>query len=457
LICTVVAKKKVWKAKPSTFVKFTAATYPWQSACELDPFVPSEWKEVQNYLASVNYCDAPYTILPVSLSAQKPTTVQTHPGELAELNQCKLKNQRTNGNVTGFANGSFPFGAHPGPNTRFQLIPIQTLDSAEPKAAPLVEYAKYVKYLENILEYISDGPSDVTFASPDHYIKMNVKLADYGIGIHGQPTTLGREFFNSAVKAVDPEIDFSKSDYSIVVIPAESKPNLLAVQPYASGVSAEGPVENMLSLHPSSAARELGNRDYLGIQPLGVFHELYHGGLGLDDHYGDQRWQLGADLGMANWGLMSTIKSDLAGWEKWIVGFTLDSQVRCADPNKTSTHWLIPGGVKSTNQKLLVVPLSATKAIVVESLRPAGVNYKIPKVSQGALVYTVDVADQRHGYGMQLVVSEGRILEKESQTEKFIGASAPLKLNQSVVVDGIQIKVIEAGVFGDVIKVSKAG
>lgn len=458
LICKAVGKKKLWTiktvspAKPAVDPRLTKV---WTSACELDPFVPAEWKPVQSYLKSFNYCDAPYTFAPVTTVTGQPVSQVTANSSLADISKCRLVNQRSR-----FGNIGFPtteIKTHPGPTTRFQVIPVRTLDSAQTGSTPQAEYGHYFKYIESVLEYISDGAADVSFSVPSTYYSLNVNISDAGIGKHGPPNSAGKAFFDAAIKAVDKDVDFSNVDYSLVIIPAQSKANLLGVQPWVSGVSAEGPVENALSLSPISAVNELKNMDYLGVQPLGVLHELYHGGFELDDHYGNQKWSMGADLGMANWGLMSTIKSDLTAWEKWIVGFHLNSQVRCADTSSTSTHWLVPGGIKTTKSKLLVVPLSSTKVIVVESVRPAGLNYKVPKQSQGALVYLVDVAEARHGYGMSLLMPAGRVLEVEGPNEKFIGASAPLKLNETLTIEGITLKVIEAGTFGDVIQVSKAG
>jgi hypothetical protein len=332
---------------------------------------------------------------------------------------------------------------------------VQTPDAPATGSTPQEEYGKYFRYIESVLEYMSDGVTDVTFAVPNHYSKMNQNIKDASIGKHGPPTPAARSFFQSAIDAVDPEVDFSNVDAIIVVIPGKSDATLLGVQPYVSGQSNEGQIYTGISLQPISAESNLGNRDYLGMQPLGVLHELFHAGDGLDDHYGNQKWQIGPDLGMANWGLMSTIKSDQLGWEKWLRGMTLDSQVLCVNSSSTSTHWIVPGGVKSTKQKLLVVPISSSKVIVMESVRAKGINYKLAKQSEGVLVYVVDATDIRHGYGMSLVMPEGRVMEVESQTVKFLGASAPLKLGESVLVEGVRIKVIEAGVFGDVIQVTK--
>lgn len=461
-VCTKSGSKKIWVLKkvaapklpqtPSPFPLPSPVSHNWTGPCDFDPFVPQEWKSVQAYLKSFNYCDAPYTLEAASLGAETPTIPLTGSEGLTNLSTCKIQDQRTRFSPIAFS--STRQDKHPGPNTRFQIVPVQTLDAPGTGSTPVQDYGHYFKYLETLLEYMSDGDTNVTFSVPDHYAKLNVNIRDAGIGVHGQPTPSGKTFFQSAISAVDPEVDFSSVDRVIVVIPGQSDPSFLGVQPYVSGATSEGNVVGM-SLQPISSSTKLGERQYLLAHPMSILHELFHSGVGLDDHSGNQKWLIGPDLGMANWGLMSTMKTDLSGWEKWLKGFMLDSQIRCVNLSETTNHWIIPGGVKSTKQKLLVIPISSSKVVVIESVRAKGINYKLAKQSEGALVYVVDASEIRHAYGISLILPEGRVMEVESQTVKFIGASAPLKLGESVSVEGVRIQVIEAGVFGDVIQVQK--
>lgn len=465
LVCTKTGSKLLWKLKAAPKAKpakpvYTQATYPWATPCETDIFVDPVWKPVQTFLKGINYCEAPFAFMPATLTSAAPSSMVSADSTLLDLNACKLTNQRTNGSFIGFPHARdvnmFNSRRHPGPNTRFQVIAVETNDSAKADKTPSEEYGQYFDYLKKTLDYLSDGDSNVTFNVPSKYTKMDVNLESYGIGSHGHPTDLGRKFFDAAVKAVDAEVDFSKVDMALLIIPAKSKAYLLGAQPWGSGNSAEGEVRHIFSMNALSGLNEQ-NREFTPLHPLTLLHELYHTGLGLDDHYGDQRWTLGADLGMAQWGLMNTSKSDVLTWEKWLIGFTLDSQVRCASPTADSTHWLVPTGVKSTKSKLLVVPVSATKAVVVESIRDSGLNFKLPNASLGALVYTVDAAELRHGYGMSIVIHPSRQLMPERQATPMVGADAPLKMGESVEVAGVRIKVLEAGAFGDVISVSKVG
>jgi hypothetical protein len=107
--------------------------------------------------------------------------------------------------------------------------------------------------------------------------------------------------------------------------------------------------------------------------------------------------------------------------------------------------------VKTSNEKLLVVPLSGSEVLVVESQRAAGLNYKLPQSSEGALVYYVNIAEKRQGYGYKVLGVKG----KKISTDPFLLADWTLKDGESLNFKGIQIEVVESGEFGDVISVSK--
>ena len=80
-------------------------------------------------------------------------------------------------------------------------------------------------------------------------------------------------------------------------------------------------------------------------------------------------------------------------------------------------------------------------------------NYKLTSESQGALVYTLDVMDTRYDGGFEVIRPSNRTTT--AKEGPFIYYDAPLKLNESVTVWGYKITVVEAGDFGDVVKVEK--
>jgi hypothetical protein len=114
-------------------------------------------------------------------------------------------------------------------------------------------------------------------------------------------------------------------------------------------------------------------------------------------------------------------------------------------------RWIVPSSVKSKEKKLIVIPISQHKGIVIESIRAAGLYYKIPAASQGALVYVVDLQVVGHGLGLKLVLPTNR----NPNQPPFFLSQATLREGESVISNGYKITIIESGNFGDVVKVEK--
>ena len=178
---------------------------------------------------------------------------------------------------------------------------------------------------------------------------------------------------------------------------------------------------------------------------------MFHSGVGFDDHYGDTQQNINTEYGMGHLTMMTPFGGDLTTWEKWRLGFMKDSQVQCISSSSSSTHWIAPSTVQTSESKAIVIRISATRAVVVETLRPSGLYYKLPLQSQGALVYEVDVLETGHGLGYKLSLPIGRTVT----SDPFFMASYPLKQGESTICNGYKITIVESGTFGDVVKVDK--
>lgn len=428
--------------------------------CEFDSKIPKEWAPLQNYMLNMNECLGPVKVVASTLTKMKPKTAISSPQSLLNLEKCKIENAANTTRTRAFPNASQKndnsWRMHPGPNTVIQVVPIFTSDApVQNGSTPQKDYGKYFKFLTDYFKYASDGPSNFRIRVPESYVEFPKPLTPYGMTHHASDAQMSRQrdLGKEIIAAVDSQIDFTGSDMVLVVVPAETKFSVME-QGGLGSAQADGTQLRLISFGEQYTLKDSiqNNRGFMA--PMWWMHELYHIGPGLEDHNGSNYWQNERSTdpnepGMGNWGLLSMSKTELTTWEKWLTGLTLDSQIRCADKSAGSTHWIAPTSVKTTKPKLLVIPISISKVVVVESIRAKGINYMLPKEAEGALVYTVDTAIVDSEYGFKVVT----LKNKKISRQPFILSDAPLKRGQSVTVEGIKVTNVEWGDFGDVIKV----
>jgi hypothetical protein len=254
--------------------------------------------------------------------------------------------------------------------------------------------------------------------------------------------------------AIGSSLDLSDNDLAFIVVPPTTDNQYIGHGWPGSPIfrTEQGLVHYWYFSPPMSL---IERKSWYGANPWLHIHEMQHSMNKLDDHYGDGDFgRIDGDAGTGNWGHMSGMRTDFLFWDKWISLMVSDDQVICANPQLISTHWIKPSNYFGKTEKLLVIPISSTKVIVVESMRAAGFNFKLPEVAEGALVYIVDTSITSHGRGINVLRPTNRTGSIYSRPD-FILADAPLKVGESLLTNGFKISVVEAGKYGDVVKVEK--
>ena len=344
-----------------------------------------------------------------------------------------------------------------------QVIPIEFTDFPSSKTV-LADHEKYFNYIKSGYYNISDGQVNVNFKIPSSYFKINKKISsydtgkryDHGGGIWNWVSMDMNAMFKDIVSAVDPAIDFSNLDLVFFVVPPTTDNDFIShgfPAPYPQLRTAEGFIPYWYFSPPMAA---VNRKSWYGVEPYLHLHELMHGMNKLDDHYGDGEFgRRDGDAGTGNWSTMSGMSTDFLFWDKWITYMVSDEQVLCAKTDAISTHWIKPSNYFGKEEKMLVIPVDSTKVLVVESMRAAGFNLKLPKISEGALVYLVDISKTEHGRGINVLRPANRTGTIYARGD-FALSDAPLKLGDSITSNGFKITVVESGDFGDVVKVEKA-
>ena len=434
--------------------------------CEKDPKVPAAWKAYQDITWNYPACPHPYRYVSGKLTSKTPKKVQNTRLELLSVDQCMIANfwatkraEQSRGEVLG-------------PNYTLQLVPFQSPDY-KMKSNPQDDYKVWIKAFEDVMNKSSDLPFNFKVVVPDKYFMLPNTLKSYEIGYKYwedypdprdkavQPGVM--RLVQDVVTAADPQIDFSKANHMwIIGPPTANRKDLISWDLYKYTIQTQEKLMKRLYLaqNPFDYKFDLKNRSQ-NDKKYGKMKSNYifdgSGALGWSHYWGHSSGTFttfasvqGYPDQMMDWGIMQKKDSDWLALHKWILQMISDDQVRCAPKDKVTTHWLKPSTIKGGYEKLLMVPISSSDYLAVESIRPYGYSYKIPKCQQGALVYVA------HLYGQGF--NEKTIHVPATTKKKGCPGRGPSELGalvkgDSVSYGGVRITVVEAGDFGDVIKV----
>jgi len=430
-----------------------------------DPLVGSEWQKEQstNYKFYDGNPQGPFRYLQSNLNYATPKTQSVGISDLLLATQCKLT-QSQPWQFSDWVNTGFPYPSErwrPS-SVKVQIIPVEFLD-LKANSTPMDEYGKYFSGVENYFKNTSDNSVNFKWQVPNKFLTINQKSTDF-------IKNFGFDFGPEVIKMFDSQIDFTNVD--VVVIVTTSRTNNDQSHPSHMHLPLKNPIATAEKLIYNYSVQEdlaLGVKDPV----LGWVHHFLHMA-GFADNFRYPESKLGlrryspewsAEIGpslkeekvqiennkyMGVWGNMSIILlSEPLIWEKWLIGQINDDQIACVDSSKGGTFWLRPNAIKSEKLKGIVIPISNKKAIVLESIRSAGYNWRIYPRNQGLLAYTVDTSNNDvEGHPFE-IIRKGGLFDKDYLLD------APLRSGESVSINGLKITVVESGDFGDVVKVEK--
>jgi M6 family metalloprotease-like protein len=318
------------------------------------------------------------------------------------------------------------------------------------KNTPIKDFADVKYQLEHFWQRMSSKPLNFEVRIPDKYLTMPKKIADYNLsGVFNSPSqNISATFAYSkeAAAVADPSIDFTEADVIVIAhLPEATRAQIgtfvaEAAMPNSSSVinTNERKIYNIM-IQGDDQQRDIYNWT----------HEFGHM-LGMTDFNHEGPLDNSKNVGKGFYDIMTSYRNmELLAWHRFLLGILNDDQVACVTTG-ASTHWLRPVEWPTKKQKAVIVPLSATSVLVVESRRRLGYDAMLGKQGEGALVYKIDTTISGSGGTNPLtIVSPPRTGSADIRT------NPTLKMGESVLTDGWRISVVESGGFGDVIKVEK--
>jgi len=345
-----------------------------------------------------------------------------------------------------------------------QVIPFQFTDLTA-TTNPRDDYGKYIKFYEDYLRNSSDVPINPEFRVPEKYFQIGKSSKNYKLL---DARTQDPNFIFDVAEAIRGQVDLTGVDQVLFLYPPTARYADFGAKGDFGDVRGSIFDGKFLYLQGPIDAGPRVNGTW-SLDPWPTVHELFGHTMGLDDHFGSESFggpgehYMPADsrnAGMGEWGNMSAIGGDFLVWDKWIVGWVADSQIKCVSGSQKSSILISPNTTKSALTKAAVVPLSSSRGLVIESQRSTGYNFKFPKASNGALVYIVEMKDAAAGNGMPWAF--GEYAQRPANRPKnviqngFALGDATLKPGESITVEGVKITVAQAGDFGDVIQIEPA-
>ncbi len=432
--------------------QFDDRYFPRQGA---DPVDQSTGKVLLGPLGSMN----PTTEYKAQKSSySKPTSTISPNSDLAQIAQCRILDAGPLGEIPNNPQRHFTSGfpvykerALLNQNPTIQIVAVDFPD-LQGKKSPREDLANVVSYVSSFFEKQSTNEIKLNWSIPENYFRMPKAVTDYG---------LGGEFFSNnwkpensfsyareAIRLTDPGIDFSKASIIAVVVPPHVTRQQIgafvaqASEPGQQFATNEKDIYNLLIMAGPDRSPDA--------ELLNWAHETGHM-FGLTDirDTTDVTRQDSSDLGVFDL-MNSSIAPELLAWNRYMLGILNDDQVRCVTKVEPTTHYLAPVAKRTTETKMVVIPISKYKAVIVESRRNLGFDVNLGTANEGALVYTVDTTIPYRKSTMKLVPSP-------SATDTQWRRDAALKVNESVTIWGYKITNVETGDFGDVVKVEKVG
>lgn len=292
----------------------------------------------------------------------------------------------------------------------------------------------------------SYGKLKINFVSSHKIYQIKTSTTSYNLkSQNANFTGLVTDVMNVAKS----DYDFSKIDEILVVMPDKTVTNDLGsagIQANIDGKifteSIEGAYSNPSDsnlIHPDWLTHEIGHTFGL-IHPnlSGQFNQLSNG---LFDAYAwdIMSWDLVPDPGFY-------------AWEKFILGWITPDQVACLTSPSAQpiTTYLSAVELPSADTKMLVLRISASQALVIESHRKDEVD-PLSSSQEGVLVYKLDVSKGSNEGAISVLYNKPKVSQSNA---KFLYGT--LSEGDSVMSDGLTITVLKHANGGDYVSISKS-
>jgi len=231
---------------------------------------------------------------------------------------------------------------------------------------------------ESAYASMSYGRFSLSIDAAPRWYRLPQPSTYYGLNAADGPARKD-QYIAESIAAADADIDFSRYQVVYLVASAGASDDLTT--------ETDHPAGSPLAIADGT---EIRHAVFVGSHRLqearhgsdGILHETGHV-LGLPDLYGDP-------TALGGWDPMSfniVPGAEFISWQRWKLGWLDPPQIRCVQPGRTVEATLTPLE-QSGGLKMVVAPLDANRALVLENRQPIGLDTRL--CDKGILAYTVD-------------------------------------------------------------------
>jgi M6 family metalloprotease-like protein len=329
-------------------------------------------------------------------------------------------------------------------NVKALIVPVDFTDVVG-NDNPVTFFTPIAQNVDKYFNTISYGRIAFDFTIVPNYVHMNFPISKYGMA-NSVNAGDANGYRAAVIAATDKEIDYAAYDVVYFLVPKEMPMSLMGWGPAITGPNE---VSGGYIINGATGGADMYYNENNGIQGgtwKWMAHETGHAFGWYDEDYKHESPSLGA------WGIMALNWTndviETNAWDRYLQGWLEESQIGCTSKDSLTTaksFTLSALGENNGEQKTVMIPLSSSKILVMESRRKSSLD-NFNQTREGLLVYTVDMTIGQLGGGYKTIRRTG------STDRDF--RDAALQPGDSVTVDGITITVTSASAKSDSISVT---
>ena len=375
------------------------------------------------------------------------------------LSTCQIKDQR----VTKLTQESiaFPVIQHNLINAgvmNWAVVPIDFADK-NGNGKPSEIYQSELKKIDEWLAWYSNGKLKINWVVKDEWIRAPLDSKEYN-WIHPGNTGYARYtpqvLASELAKIGEKNVNYQNVDAVFYLYPP-SVTDINDALTYYLPITTNK-VTNKAIMNTASGYW-LTNPNNHQLIWAWMIHEIGHP-MGLTGHFPINPQQFGIMHNQGGMGL------GLNSWDSLILDWINENQVYCIDKSKISGEeiTLVPAEREQTGIRSVMIKISESKVLVVESHRPDKWSFRMPKAHYGVMAFLVDTTqntdrrDENDEFDAKLPKTARNITVDNVSTRMIekLDISTTMLLGETITIEGIKLTLVKSG-DNDVVRIEKIG